>query len=431
MPSMRWLKHLGFIFFLPCFLCVQGQQVDTAMTASDLVENILLGSGVAAGNVKFTGARFSMGIYEDSLGDIGMTNGILLTSGSAVLVKGPNNSPRTGWASNSPGDKELDGIARGDTYDAAVLEFDFVTTSENMVFEYVFASEEYLEYVGSRFNDVFAFFVEGPDLPKVNIARLPDGRTPITVNTVNNELNSEYYRDNVYVNTTDPFVWDVRNRKVVENKHYMKEEVPPKYNIQFDGFTTVLKAHCLVTPGKVYHIKIAIADVGDGILDSGVILKGGSFTSYGQQLVDISEYFKKPPEPVPVRKKQLEASRSGQLTRNIPKERRLGSIEFAFDKYVIPVEAKHVLTNVLEQWHQNPEAKVIITGHTDSFGSDEYNIRLSRNRSDAVASALTGLGIPPDKIKIRYKGEKMPLQPNETPYGRARNRRVELLLAYN
>ena len=428
MPSY---KHLFAILLLFLQLPLFGQQVDTAMTAGDLVNNILLGNGVVVGNVKFKGAKFAIGIYEDSLNETGIKEGILLTSGSALLIKGPNKSPRTGWASNAPGDDELNAIARGETYDASVLEFDFVTASENLVFEYIFASEEYLEYVGSKFNDVFGFFIEGPGLPKTNIAQLPGSRTPITVNTVNNELNSQYYRDNTYINTTDPFVWDVRNRKVVENKHYLKEEIPPKYNIQFDGFTTVLEARWKVVPNQVYHIKLAIADVGDGILDSGVILKGGSFRSHGEQLVDISSHFKEAPEPkTATTRKGLIPTSAGIFTRSIPKEMRIGNIEFEFDKYDIPPKASEILTKVIDQYHQNPKATILITGHTDSWGSDDYNASLSKNRSDAVAMALAALGIPREKLVIQYKGEQLPLRSNDTSTGRARNRRVELVVAY-
>ncbi|ELR71045.1 Outer membrane protein A precursor [Fulvivirga imtechensis AK7] len=428
---MPYYKHLFALLLVFFQLPVAGQQVDTAMAARELVNDILLGNGVAVGNVKFKGAKYAIGIYEDSLNEIGMTKGIVLTSGSVLLIKGPNKSPRTGWASNAPGDDDLNAIARGETYDASVLEFDFVTASENLVFEYVFASEEYLEYVGSKFNDVFGFFIEGPGLPKTNIARLPDGRTPITVNTVNNEQNSEYYRDNTYVNTTDPFVWDVRNRKVVQNKYYLKEEIPPKYNIQFDGFTTVLEARWKVIPNQVYHIKLAIADVGDGILDSGVILKGGSFRSYGEQQVDISAHFKEVPEPqTAITKKALIPTSTGIRTRGIPREMKIGNIEFDFDKYDIPPKASDVLTQVIDQYHQNPKSTILITGHTDNWGSDDYNENLSKNRSDAVATALQALGIPQERLVIQYKGERLPLLPNDTSTGRARNRRVELIVAY-
>lgn len=408
-----------------------GQVVDTTRTADDLVHNILLGNGVQIGNVRFTGQKHAIGFFEDQTSQIGIKNGILLTSGNALFAVGPNKSPRSGWASDAAGDDELDAIARGKTYDASVLEFDFVTVSENLSFQFVFASEEYLEYVGSKFNDVFAFFVEGPGLEKTNIAMLPDGITPITVNTVNNELNGQYYIDNTYINTTDPFIWDVRNRKVIENKNYLQEEVLPKHNIQFDGFTHVLEARCVVVPNKVYHIKIAIADVGDGILDSGVILKGGSFRSFGERVVQLDDHFKHEVTPKATESKRPDLVNSnGQLTRSIPKEIILGNIEFEFDQYRIPANAKHTLTAAINEWYKKPNSKIHIIGHTDSWGSDGYNVILSQNRSKAVAKALTGLGIPENQLVIHFYGEKRPLKTNNTTEGRARNRRVELVLSY-
>lgn len=428
---MGKLAFFIFIGMLHIHSCLLGQQVDTIRTANDLVNNILLGNGVQIGNVSFTGQKHAIGFYQDQTSQIGIKKGILLTSGNALFVMGPNKSPRSGWASDAPGDEELDAIARGKTYDAVVLEFDFVTVSENLSFQFVFASEEYLEYVGSKFNDVFAFFIEGPGIGKTNIARLPDGITPITVNTVNNELNSQYYIDNTYINTTDPFIWDVRNRKVIENKNYLKEEILPKYNIQFDGFTTVLEARSKVVPNKIYHIKIAIADVGDGILDSGVILKGGTFSSYGDQVVQLDKHFDNEVIPKTAEsKKAVLTSPDQQRTRSIPKEIILGNIEFEFDEYLIPVSAKHTLTKVINEYYKKPGGRIHIVGHTDSWGSDDYNIELSRHRSEAVARALVGLGIPDNKIVIHFYGEKRPLKSNSTTDGRARNRRVELVLTY-
>lgn len=429
---MYWFRFIAFILFfsfLSTFL--QAQVIDTTKTADELVNNILLGRGVLVGNVKFSGEKHAIGIYKDSLAEMGIEEGILLTSGNAFFAIGPNKSPRSGWASDAPGDDELDAIARGKTYDAAVLEFDFVTASENLSFQFVFASEEYLEYVGSKFNDVFAFFVEGPQLNKTNIAKLPDGLTPITVNTVNNEMNSHFYIDNTYINTTDPFIWDVRNRKVVENKNYLHEEIPPKYNTQFDGFTTVLEARCVVVPNQIYHIKIAISDVGDGILDSGVILKGKSFTSFGEQVVKLDNVFKKEPLPKATASKKPQIASSGKiLTRGIPREIKIGNIEFDFDKYAVPGEAESVLTAVIHEWQGTSNGRIHIMGHTDSYGSDEYNITLSENRSKAVAAALVALGIPEDRLVIHYFGESKPIMSNTTDEGRAHNRRVELVISY-
>ena len=110
---------------------------------------------------------------------------------------------------------------------------------------------------------------------------------------MNHESGKSYYVDNPYYNTTDPFVWDVRKRKVVKNKKYQKEAEMPEYDIQYDGFTVVLTARYHVIPNEIYHIKMAVADVADGILDSGVFLAAGSFQSDGDE-VNITKRFAKP-----------------------------------------------------------------------------------------------------------------------------------------
>ncbi len=418
---------IGMLLF-----CLSGfnttAQIDTTKSATYLVEEVLLGAGVLIGNVKFTGEKHAIGLYQDSTNQLGIKQGIVLTSGNAYYILGPNKTPRSGWASNAPGDSDLNSIARGNTYDASILEFDFVTMSENLTFDFVFASEEYLEYVGSKFNDVFAFFITTPEGTQVNIATLPDGETPITVNTVNNELNSQYYIDNAYTNVTDPFIWDVRNRKVITNENYQKEEQPPAYFTQFDGFTTVLQAKATVMPNEVYHIKIAISDVGDGILDSGVFLKAGTFSSSGRQVVEVDDHFNKN-KPAP---KLIEKTTTKELptisTRGVDKKIAIANVEFAFDKDVISQKGLKTIQFIFNQWLESPEKEILIKGHTDNFGSDYYNMALSQRRAKAVADKLRELGVSPNKITIQYFGESQPVQSNNHDFGRARNRRVEFVL---
>src|SRR5690606_26124376 len=81
--------------------------------------------------------------------------------------------------------------------DACVIEFDFIPSSENIAFGFVFGSEEYPEYVNSVFNDVFAFIVTNTSTnEKFNIAHLPATGEPVTVNNVNHLKNQEYFIDN-------------------------------------------------------------------------------------------------------------------------------------------------------------------------------------------------------------------------------------------
>ncbi len=403
--------------------------IDTSRTADFMVKKVLLGNGVLVGDVKYTGEKHAISIYEDSTSQVGISKGILLTSGNAFYAIGPNKTPRSGWASFAKGDEELEAIARGKTWDAAVLEFDFVTISENLSFRYVFASEEYLEYVGSKFNDVFAFFVSGPDKSKANIARLADGKTPITVNTVNSELNNEYYIDNTYYNTTDPYIWDVRNRKVILNKKYLQEEIIPKYDTQFDGFTTVLTAQYKVIPNQVYHIKLAIADVGDDILDSGVFLEAGSFQSEGEIIVELADHFKRDKVAEKMQARKTELIPEYELKDiKIPKKTLIGQIEFEFDKYDITTKSRSAIVGMYNQWRSTKSAKLELIGHTDDWGSYEYNEELSEKRSKAVAQLLLELGVPENLMAINFHGETLPIENNSTKLGRARNRRVEFFL---
>ncbi len=406
--------------------------IDTTYSAEYLVQKMLLGNGVLAGNVTFSGEKHAISAYFDEARPVGIEKGILLTSGNAFYAIGPNKNDRSGWASAAPGDDDLEKIARGKTWDAAVLEFDFVTTSENLSFRFVFASEEYLEYVGSKYNDVFGFFVTGPQLGKINIARLPDDVTPITVNTVNNELNNQYYTDNTYHNTTDPYIWDVRNRKVIANANYLQEEIPPKFDSQFDGFTRVLEAHCTVIPNQVYHIKLAIADVGDDILDSGVFLEAGSFQSYGQKIVALDDHFKKDKELTSLASKKETIILEHKLPEpKLLKKVLVGQIEFDFDEYTLTQRAISTAVQIFNTWNEKIATKIQLVGHTDNWGSHDYNVDLSKKRSESVAKQLVDLGVPENLVAINFMGEVLPISTNNSEMGRARNRRVEVYLIYD
>lgn len=404
-------------------------QIDTTRSVDYLVRDILVGNGVLVGNVKYAGAKQAIALYKDSTSQLAIEEGILLTSGNVFYALGPNKSAHFGGVTNAPGDAQLDQIARGQTYDASVLEFEFVTMSENLSFEFVFASEEYLEYVGSKYNDVFAFFVDGPGLDNVNIAKLPDAKTPITVNTVNHEKNKAYYIDNTYMNVTDAYVWDVRNRKVIWNKDFLKQEVPAAYDTQFDGFTTLLTARCRVKPNQVYKIKMAIADVSDRILDSGVFLKGGSFSSYGKEFVDLKGHFKERKQLQKITKIEPQVNEtSAKLVKKLKPVTNVGLVEFDFDIHILSTLAKSSVAQFYEQWKEASEHIIQVSGHTDSVGSIDYNYKLAAMRARAVAAELKRLGVPSENLRIVIKGELEPIQPNKTSFGRARNRRVELRL---
>jgi hypothetical protein len=218
----------------------------TTLTAADLA-NTLLGAGITASNVVYTGAPGASGTFAGGAASIGFDSGVLLTTGSAAGAIGPNDSPNTTTANGLAGDADLTALSGVSTNDASVLEFDFTPNADTVYFQYVFASEEYLEYVNSSYNDSFAFFVNG-----VNYALVDNGGVlePITINTINPGNNAALYVDN-----------------------------PGTLNVEYDGLTTVLTFMAPVNSGVPNHIKLAIADGSDYVLDSGVFLKAGSFST--------------------------------------------------------------------------------------------------------------------------------------------------------
>ncbi|MFH1321661.1 MAG: choice-of-anchor L domain-containing protein, partial [Bacteroidota bacterium] len=236
---------------------------------SYLVQNVLMGLGVTAYNVTFNGdAAFQIGYFDGTASNIGIPTGIILCSGDVNDAVGPNDESGSGTGLGGAGDVDLTAIVSPSiTNDAAVLEFDFVPIGDSVIFRYVFASEEYLEYVFAGFNDVFGFFISGPGFAgpysngAENIALLPDTITPVSIDNVNNVVNPVYYIDNgdgfSPPQNTDPTV------------------------VQFDGFTVVLEARAIVQCGETYHIKLAVADAGDGVLNSAVFLESESFYSPG------------------------------------------------------------------------------------------------------------------------------------------------------
>lgn len=246
---------LALFFTLLFSLPGQAQLITSNGNASNLVQNVLLGPGITVTNVQFTGHPNMLGSFTYGGGNpnLGFASGVMLSTGNIADGMGANTAANVGVDYNQPGDPNLDNAVGTATEDAAVLEFDFVPQSANVAFRYVFASEEYPEFVGSQYNDVFGFFITGPGFPPMgqNIAIIPGTATPVAINNVNQLSYVNYYRDNTGGAST-----------------------------QFDGFTSVLTTNNItVTPCSTYHIKIAIGDVGDGFYDSAVFLEASSFKS--------------------------------------------------------------------------------------------------------------------------------------------------------
>src|SRR5690606_12528641 len=107
-------------------------------------KNVLIGPGITVTNITFAGDTAAIASFNGANSNIGLQNGIIMSTGKAKDARGPNNR-NIGTSNNKPGDATLDNILTNgeQTIDAAVIEFDFIPTADNLTFRIVFASEEY------------------------------------------------------------------------------------------------------------------------------------------------------------------------------------------------------------------------------------------------------------------------------------------------
>jgi len=239
-------------------------------SATTLVKDVLTGEGVEISNVSYTGSPKAIGEFFGASSNIGLNNGIVMSTGTVLNEVnssgfqrgpvGPNNNPNAKTDFKLPGDVDIENLVGKGTHDAAVLEFDFIPDGDTVKFKYVFASEEYPTQISSGANDFFAFFISGAGITgKQNIALLPGTNTSVSIETVNAGKNYSYY---------------ISNGNGLSGSQFSDGSV-----VNYNAFTTVLTAVSKVQPCQTYHLKIVITDVLDGIFDSGVFLEANSLNS--------------------------------------------------------------------------------------------------------------------------------------------------------
>jgi hypothetical protein len=272
----KFLPFIAFLFLGMSVFYSQSILVNSAQTPTQLVNNVLLGFGVTASNITINGSPLNANTPVSNVTSFTNSNpsfpfnaGLLLTTGNGIGAQGPNS--QTSFTNNTPAtpnvsaDPHLNAIANGNVTNGAVLEFDFIPSGDTMSFRYIFGSDEYPEFSPSSFNDAFGLFLWGPGISGpyalagypaggANVAILPDGITPVTINNVGDASNTQYYVFNDNGSTYGTA-------------------------IQYDGTTVVLTAAASVQCNQTYHIKLAISNVGDQAYDSGVFLEAGSFAS--------------------------------------------------------------------------------------------------------------------------------------------------------
>lgn len=262
---------------------------NTSFNPTQLVQNVLVGQGVTVSNVTFNGVAATtisqqVGSFTAPNTTLPIQDGLILGTGDVTVAEGPNTSGSSTLGTGGGGtDPDLNAISTVTIYDQAILEFDFVPNGDTITFNYSFASEEYDEFVCSGFNDIFGFFISGPGFAgpytngAENIALIPGTTTPVAINTVNlGVAGSSGTASNC--SAIDPN-WTSYN--VYYNSNSGNDT-------EYDGYTVSLQAVAEVQCGQTYHIKLAIADGGDGSYDSGVFLESGSFTSESDFQIDIN-----------------------------------------------------------------------------------------------------------------------------------------------
>jgi len=243
-------------------------------SAAYLINNILLGNGVTATNITYNGNAMSLGYFglgNSGVDSLGIDSGIVLSTGDIMDLSGSGfATTSTQVGNNLPNDLDIQDIIHANSpgtaaNDVAILEFDFIPLGDTIKFDYMFASEEYPEFVCS-FNDGFGMFLSGPGITgpftnnAANIAIVPYTNPPLPVSIYN--VNA----------TTNSCSW-------ANNNDSLYTDNPTPTDFCMDGFTHVFTASSPVLCGSQYHLKFAIADAGDHSYDSGVFLKARSLVS--------------------------------------------------------------------------------------------------------------------------------------------------------
>ena len=264
--------------------------LDASVSTEELIQDVLIGGNCFdVHNVVPIGPNPGRGMFFDGMSSIGIDRGVVLSTGNLRNIEGPNESSARGNNLGGVGDDDLHQLIGGgsiNVFDAVGIQFDFVPTSEEVRFRYVFASEEYCEFVGAVYNDVFGFFISGPGINgpfsnnAINIALVPGTNDFVSINNVNREINDEFYFDNTPQDQPQSAGQESVCGPLLDQDGVAVEL------IEFDGFTAVFEATARVIPCSTYTIKMVVGDVFDSSYDSAVFLEAGSFDAGASAKLD-------------------------------------------------------------------------------------------------------------------------------------------------
>lgn len=282
-------KYCLVSLFLVSGITIFGQ-LETNETIDEFQSVDIINSGGAiTSNISFSGDPSQIGSFDGSSTNLGLEDGVLISTFNIEDAEGPNDKGVFSWTGGSwswsDEDEDLNTLCQcSGNYSAAILEFDIVATGDTLNMNYVFASEEYKEEVCGQFNDVCGIFVSGPGISgpytnnSKNIAVVPGSNAPVMTNTINGGVvGSGWSCESGICESFDPN-W-------LDNTIYYFDNTGGT-TVQFDGWTVPLQASTQVQSGQTYHLKIAVQNTSDAYFDSGIFLDSLYFSSTGCGFVD-------------------------------------------------------------------------------------------------------------------------------------------------
>ncbi|MEO0045173.1 MAG: putative adhesin, partial [Bacteroidota bacterium] len=247
------------------------------------ISNISWSTGSGASDGSSFGSSNGIGYFQNTNPNFPLNSGVILSTGNAMNAPGPNTTTLGDGTNAWLGDNDLFNYINNlgidplltDYNNATVLEFDFTPLTNQMSFDFLFASEEYGTFQ-CAYSDSFAFFLTNvtAGTPTTNLALLPSTNTPISVVTIRDDAN------NANCASANPSFFGIYNGGANA----------ANAATNFNGETILMTANTTVIPNNVYHIKLVIADRNDNSYDSAVFLGGGSFDIGTASLAGIDEF---------------------------------------------------------------------------------------------------------------------------------------------
>jgi hypothetical protein len=228
-----------------------GAELNYNVNASAIqMANAMFGSGVTVVGASYTGPRDSSATFTNghlSPGVLPSSTGVILSTGDVRDFTQSNGDPNRATNTSTDtagvnGNSQFNAVAGAATFDAVWIDVDFIPTGDVMSMRFVFSSEEYPEYVNSNFNDVMGVWINGVYVPV----------------TIGNGTSS--------INNINPLT----------QPNLFTSNIDDTYNTEMDGFTVTLTLTIPVMSGVVNSIRIGIADTGDALYDSNLIIVGDS-----------------------------------------------------------------------------------------------------------------------------------------------------------